>query len=149
MFQNGRECIRPAQIMAAGGDQYRVEYNILRMMRAQPVGNRTDNVGIIQHAELDRVRPNIVKHAVDLFGDKLWRNGLHRINPGCILRNDNCDSRHAVQPMRLDRFQIRLNARAARRIGAGDAENGFHIDYSSNPVPSNAGIKLSLMDSSC
>ena len=108
-----------------------------------------DDVGVVEHAELDCVRPDILKHAVDLFGYQFGRDCLHGKHARRILGDHDGDRRHAVQPVCFNGFQIRLDACTPGGVGAGNTENGFHICVSSNPVPSNAGIKLSLMDSSC
>ena len=108
-----------------------------------------NDFGVIEHADFDRVRTDVLKDAFDLLADQLRRHGLHSGHVKGVLRHDSGNDRHAVFAVRLKGLEVGLNACTAGRVGACNAEQVFHFSVSSSPLPSKAGIKLSPMDSSC
>ena len=118
-------------------------------MRTQTLCGLMYDLLTVQHADLDSIRADVLKNAVDLPADEIGRHSLHAGHMKGVLRDDSRDDRHAVYPVRLEGLEVGLNARTARRVGTCNAEYIFHCSVSSSPLPSKAGIKLSLIDSSC
>ena len=66
--------------------------------------------------------PMSVDDRADLLGDDLRREGLVADHAPGVLDRDGRDRRHPVHAERAERLQVRLDARAAARVGAGDRE---------------------------
>ncbi len=55
-----------------------------------------DDLGVVQHADLDRVDAEIGRNGVDLFRQHLRRHGVDARDTACVLGGDRGDRGHAV-----------------------------------------------------
>ena len=99
------------------------------MVRLQALRYCVNNLCVIQHADLDGIRENIVKHTVNLFANQFSGNRLHTEYTSGILCTHDSDNGHAIHAEGFKGFQVGLNTCAACRVGACNAENGFHVNF--------------------
>ena len=80
-----------------------------------------------QHADLDRIRHNILKHRVDLLLDHLRADILDIDHARGIFRNNRHNHAHTEHAVRCHGLEISLYAGAARAVRTGDGKHLFHI----------------------
>ena len=95
-----------------------------------------------QHADLHGTDFKIEKHGVDLRHDEFRWHVMDRRNAVRVLRGQCGDDRGAVDAERRERFQVRLDAGAAARVGTrdGDGDGGHdtHCRFRAGAVESEA-----------
>ena len=74
-------------------------------------------------AALQRVR-DVLEYRINLFGYEHRRRLEHVADAHGVLRGERGHGRLGEQPEGRDGLDIRLDARAAARVGAGDGEYG-------------------------
>ena len=109
------------QRVAVLGEHDRVDYDVLRLVLPELARDRLHARGRGQHADLDCIRHDILKHRVDLLLDHLRADVLDVDHARGILRYDRHDHAHAEHAQGGHRLQIRLDARAAAAIRTGNA----------------------------
>jgi len=88
--------ILPEQAVAALGDHHRVEHDVARAPAPQALGDGADQLGGIEHADLDRIGPDVLEHGVDLGRGEGGGHGVDGAHPGRVLRREGGDRRGAV-----------------------------------------------------
>ena len=71
-------------------------------MRTQTLCSLMYDLLIVQHADLDSIRADVLKNAVDLPADEIGRHSLHAGHMKGVLRDDSRNNRHAVYPVCLE-----------------------------------------------
>ena len=113
---------------AACCDHDGIEHDIAGFMRAQAFSDNGDDVRGGDHADLHGVGADILEHGVDLGGNHSRVDILHRAYAARVLGRDGGDSGFREQTVRLDGFDIGLDAGTAAGIRTRDAENRFHAN---------------------
>ena len=112
------------QRRAAFRDHDRIEdERHLRRPLGEHRGDGLDHRGIVQHAGLDRVGPDIVEHDLDLLPDEFGRDRQYPENAERVLRRQRRDRRGGETVEHRHGLDVGLNAGAAARIGAGDDQH--------------------------
>ena len=117
---------RLQKTMARRRNHHGIENDVREFIVLQTFRHRFDNLHVRQHADFDGVRPDVRKHAVQLFCDKFARNGQDPLHARRVLRRQRRDDGHAVNAMRRHGLQIRLDSRAAAAIRTRNRQNCFH-----------------------
>lgn len=108
---------------ARSGDHDRVDHDVGGVPMREPLGDDLDDVGGGHHADLHRSRRDVLEDGVDLLGDELGRRLLHGTHPAGVLRGERGDGGFREEMVRRDGLDVRLDARAATRVRAGDGEH--------------------------
>ncbi len=108
---------------AALGDHHRIEHHRRLADEAERLDHRLDRLRGAEHADLDRVDPDVFGDRADLGDDRLRRDRLDRLDPDRVLRRDRRDRGHPVHAAARKRLQVGLDAGATAGVRAGDREN--------------------------
>ena len=112
-------------------DDYKYLVEKWRYYRAHPMDREggheeaaeSDDAVVEQHPGLDAIRSDIRQHRRDLHFHEVRRHGPDALNAFGVLRGERRDRGGGIAAERRDRLDIRLDARAAARIGTGDDED--------------------------
>ena len=86
----------------------------------EKICDHADDFAGEQHSRFHRVGPQFGEDSFDLLSDHVGANRLNPRDAFWILRRDAGDGAGAVNTQGGERFQVRLNARAAAAVRAGD-----------------------------
>ena len=125
--------------MTALGDHHRIQ-NDRDVGRGfgQGIGDGHNNLGPMQHADLDTVGAQVFHHRADLLGDEISRHGLDPRDAQGVLGGQRGDRGHGVAAQRRHGLDVGLNARAAAGIRTGNNQDtalGLHGIRSELPFP--------------
>jgi hypothetical protein len=113
----------------------RVKDDVRRTVAGQRGGDRADVTGIAQHPDLHRRRRQVGEDRVELLPDETRRKCLDRDDPAGVLGRARDDDGGAVQTVRRESQEVRLDAGAAPRIGARDGQHADRPRPASGPHP--------------
>ena len=108
---------------AALGDHHGVEHDRSLRHEVQRLVDRLDRRRRAEHADLHGIYADVLGNRPNLFDDDFARNRMDRGDRDGVLGGDRGDRGHPVDPTAGERLEIRLNARPAAGIRAGDGEN--------------------------
>jgi len=108
--------------------EHRVEDDVLRPMTAQAGRNRPDGPCVPQHADLHRGGSEIGEDRVDLSGDEPGGERLDRGDVEGVLRGARDDDSRAVDGVRREGRDVRLDSGAPTRIGSRDRDDRDRAD---------------------
>ena len=111
---------------------HRIDDHMLRLILVQLSSNRFHARRRGQHANLDRIRDNILKHCVNLLFNHFRRNILNVDDARGVFRHNRNDDAHTEHAVRRHGFQIRLYTSAARTIRTGNGQYLFDHMISSS-----------------
>ncbi len=120
--EGGDRCL-VSQSRTTGRDHDGIEHDRHARHRLESRRHGVGSFGRADHADLHGVHADIGDDRVDLGDHHVGRNGVNALHAEGILRGDGRDRGHRVAAEHGDRLDIRLDARAAARIGAGDDED--------------------------
>ena len=125
--------------MTALGDHHRIQ-NDRDVGRGfgQGIGDGHNNLGPMQHADLDAVGAQVFHHRADLLGDEIGGDALNARDAQGILRRQRGDRGHGVAAQRRHRLDVGLNARTTAGIRTGNNQDtalGMHGIRSELPFP--------------
>ena len=122
------------KLSTAFGDHHRVQHDGNLQVVTQTVGDHASDVAGGDHADLHRMHCHIGEDGLDLLGDEGRRYQMHSAHPLGVLCGEGRERRHGVGMVGGDGFDIRLNARAAGRIGAGNGQDvGDGVAHAGSP----------------
>jgi hypothetical protein len=104
------------------GDHHRIEHDVLRAMAAQPRRDRADAFLIQERSDLDGRRLQVRKDRVHLGADHGGGESFDASDSSRVLRGRGDEHRRAVNAVRGERQEVRLDPRPAARIGGGDRD---------------------------
>lgn len=112
------------QTRTAGGHHHRVEHHEWRAVLFEQVGHAVDDLGVGQHAELDRLDLEIGKAGIDLGAQECQRRHMHGGDTTGVLRGQCGNGGQAVHAMRGEGLQVGLDAGTTAGIRTGDGQCG-------------------------
>src|SRR6516162_4483050 len=95
-------------------------------MAVEAGSDGVDRGRIAEHSDLDGTDGEVGEHRIDLRADEIGRHLMGGEHTGVVLRGEHGDNGSAIDAERGKRLEIRLDAGAAARIGAGDGECDRH-----------------------
>ena len=104
-------------------------------MRLKEPGDDPNDFGRVKHSGFRRRRGKSFKESFQLPAHNFRPAGLDCQNAFRILCRDARDGAGPVHAQRGERFQVRLDARAAAAVRAGDSErngNGFKLRHANS-----------------
>ena len=96
-------------------------------MRREKIGDGGNDFRVGEHSRLRRGNGKKARDLLRLFAHERGRNGMDAGNAARILRRERGNRRRPENAVRGERQQIRLNARAAAGIRAGDGERDGQV----------------------
>ena len=102
-------------------------------MAFEVVGNGLDQLTREEHPCLGRVDADVVEDRLELGGDEVRRNFVHRGHTDSVLRRKRNDRAHPVAARGGERLQVGLDPGAPARVGARDRETT--LDWHELPSP--------------
>src|SRR3954469_3156188 len=114
------------QAVAPLGDHHRIDDEFGQLEPFDRRGDRLDDRRRGQHACLHRSRREIADDRFDLRDDQFGRDRFPRGHAQRVLRGDGGDGAGAVDAVRREGLEIRLDAGAASRVAARDCQCGMH-----------------------
>ena len=118
--------LRVHQRITVLGKHDRVDDNIRRAILAQLVCDCLHAFRRGKHADLDRIRRDVLKHRIDLFLDHPRTDVLNVDNARGVLCDDRHDDAHAEHAVRRHGFEVSLHTCAARAVRTGNRKHFFH-----------------------
>ena len=115
------------QPVARGRHHHGVEHVVREAATGDPRGDRLGHRRRAEHAALHRQRGQIVGQGVELLGHERDRDGFPGPHAHGVLRGDRGDHAGPEHAELMEGLQVRLDARPASRIGAGDGERDLHV----------------------
>jgi hypothetical protein len=88
------------------------------------VGDRSDDFGIGEHAELHRGDVEILETGIDLRMQECDRRHVHGHHAASVLRRERGNRRQPVHAVCGEGPEVGLDAGAAAGIGTGDGQGG-------------------------
>ena len=116
--------VGPQQQVAGRGDHHRVHHDRPEPPPRDPVRDGLDDLGRGEHPRLDRPDGQVRRHGVDLRGHERRRHVVDGRDAARVLGRERRHDAHPEHAVRLKRFQVGLEARAAARVRSGDGESG-------------------------
>jgi len=89
----------------------------------EPGGHGLGHGGRRQHPDLHRVDGDVVHQGVELVDEECGGRHVHVAHAPGVLHGQRREGGHPVAPRRGDRLEVRLDPRAARRVGARDRQD--------------------------
>ena len=117
------------QHRSTGGHHHRVEHHKWQPVAVYGLGDRSDDLRRMQHADLDRVNADVFHHRVDLLDQHVHRNRVHRPNALGVLGSEGGDGRHAKTTQGGKSFQVGLYPCTAPAVRARNRQHpgvGLH-----------------------
>ena len=108
---------------ATGGDHDRIEHYVLQRVPIDRLGNRTHNLGRMQHADLDGVGADVLDDGIDLVAQHLRRHAVDGPHAAGVLRGECGNGGHAVAAQRGNGFQVGLDPGATAAVRTGDGKD--------------------------
>ncbi len=115
----------PDQRVAAGRHHHRVQHHALEPVMVDRPGHHLDDLGRMQHADLDRVDADVLDNGGDLRLQEVRRHAVDRAHADRVLRRQRGDRAHAVAAQRGKGLEVGLDARAAAGIAAGNGQDAW------------------------
>ena len=131
--------------VAACCDKHGVTDDMFWLIQRKLLCNRLDDIGGGKHTELYRVDFDVLKNRVNLLCDLICGEIEDGDNARGIFGDDGRDDACAVALMRREGFEVGLDTRAARAVGARDSKAFFHALHKLPPTkksPRKARISL-------
>ena len=124
LTDQGHDSVRVEQLAAGARGEHRVEHDrYTGQARTECRSDRLDRCRRCQHADLDRINPDVVDHCLDLRAHDRGRNDVNRTDPARVLRGHGRDRDRAVHAAARERLEVGLDAGAAAGVGTGDRES--------------------------
>lgn len=117
---HGRDGIIPDQAIAAGGDHDRIENDSGDSVFGEQTGDAVDDLGCVQHADLDGISADIIEDCTDLLLKKGNRHRMDCSDPEGVLGSQSGYGTRAVAAAGPDSLEICLDTGATAGIGTGD-----------------------------
>ena len=120
------------QTGAAGGNHYGINNQRNVTVRFEKLRHYPHDPCGVKHPGLHRRRGQFLEHRLDLSADDEGFAGLDGCHALWVLRRNARDGAGAMHAERGERFQVRLDARAAAAVGTGDGErhgNAFWLQH--------------------
>jgi hypothetical protein len=113
----------------------RVQDDVRRTVAGERGRHRADVTGVTQHPDLHRRRREIRKDRVELLRHETGRKPLDGGDPAGVLGRAGDDDGRAVQAVRREGQEVRLDPGAAPRVGARDGQPADRPRPASGPHP--------------
>jgi len=111
------------EAIAAGGHHHRIEHHVSQLVVVDGPRNDFDDLGRMQHPQLDCVDADVLDHRLDL---RLQEDRRHAVDAGHterVLRRQCGDRGHPVAAERREGLEVGLDAGAPAAVGAGDRKH--------------------------
>ena len=138
---HGRDGVGREQGGAAGGDHDRID-DRRDAGSFDEVRDGDDDLGVEQHAGLERLGSEVRGDLRALLGDERRRRSLHAGDAARILRGEARDRGRAEHALRGESQQVGLDAGARSAVGTGDAEGDGKFAAGGGVVHSSSAGRL-------
>ena len=108
------------ELGAARGDHDGIDDDVFRAVFPQLPRDDLDQSGGRDHADLDRVRADVGKNAVELLGEEIRRYLKDSLDAGGILGGQGGDGAHGVNAVCGHGLDVGLNSGASAGIASSD-----------------------------
>jgi hypothetical protein len=126
--------LRAQQGVAALGDHHRIHHQRPNEWARSRSATASMMAALESIPVLAASGSDVLKYRVDLRGHDVRRNLVDRPHADRVLGRDGGDHRGAVDAEGGERLEIRLDARAAARVGAGDRQARGRLGTRASPV---------------
>src|SRR6185312_12415893 len=97
-------------------------HNQWKLKRLRETGDCPYLRGVAQRSSLRGLRRNVVQNCLNLLKNQVWRQDFDARNSARVLDGYQRDRRLAINAKLMKRFEVRLDARSAARVGTGDGQ---------------------------
>ena len=125
----GRHGVIPQQLGAGGGYHHGVDHDVLSLVKAQPLRNRSDQLCRGYHADLDGIGVDVGKDGVQLLREELGGRLKNVGHAGGVLGGQGGDSAHGKNAVGGHRLDVSLDTGASAGITASNGQCCFHRRY--------------------